>query len=108
MDVLFNVVDMDFDVEFLGIGICDMVIMGVIFFEGVGDLYIDNFVVVNLEVYKGLGLGVFIVVDVLCVDINNIVMDMFIGVVEIGGIFIGLFVIDNLVIIDIKLVVYGY
>lgn len=108
MDVLFNVVDMDFDVEFLGIGIRDMAIMGATFFEGAGDPYTDNFAAVNLEVYKGSGLGASTAADVLRVDINNIVMDMSIGAVEIGGTSIGSFAIDNLAITDTKLAVYGH
>ena len=109
----FNVVDMDFDVEFMGIGIRDMKVMGVNFFEEVATAGAPTstaglFAAVNLDVYKGPGLGASTAVDVLRVDVNNVYMDMSIGAVEIGGTSIGSLAIDNLAITNTKLAVYGH
>ncbi len=107
----FNVVDMDFDVEFMGIGIRDMKVMGVNFFEeaaGGNFTPAGLFAAVNLDVYKGPGLGASPAVDVLRVDVNNVYMDMAIGAVEIGGTSIGSIAIDNLAITNTKLAVYGH
>ncbi|MBD3656158.1 MULTISPECIES: DUF6160 family protein [Marinobacter] len=115
----FNVVDMDFDVEFMGIGIRDMKVMGAAFFEEVAASVAGGgsaapttpagmFAAVNLDVYKGVGLGASTAVDVLRVDVNNVYLDMAIGGVEIGGTSIGSLAIDNLAITNTKLAVYGH
>eukprot|EP00003_Mantamonas_plastica_P005055 TRINITY_DN14043_c0_g1_i1.p1 TRINITY_DN14043_c0_g1~~TRINITY_DN14043_c0_g1_i1.p1 ORF type:complete len:293 (-),score=61.88 TRINITY_DN14043_c0_g1_i1:122-1000(-) len=126
----FNVVDMDFDVEFLGIGVRDMVITGAgtnFDYDGDGQTIDDGaaefggalppeqlavmttFANVNLDVYKGSGLGgATPVTDVLRIDVNNVYMDMSIGAVEIGGTSIGSLAIDNLAVTDTKLAVYGH
>ncbi|MEX2475484.1 DUF6160 family protein [Marinobacter sp.] len=125
----FDVQDMDFDVEFLGIGIRDMVITGAggnFDYDGDGDVMsadadgefgldptsqeaqvLAGFANVNLDVYKGSGLGASTATDVLRIDVNNVYMDMSIGAVEIGGTSIGSFAIDNLAVTDTKLAVYG-
>lgn len=110
MVVAFNVVDMDFDVEFLGVGIRDMAIYGSQFFESGGDLTAPGaaFAVANFNVYKGAGLGASTAVDVLRVDIADISMDMSIGAVEIGGASIGSFAMDNLSITNTKMAIYGH
>lgn len=127
----FDVQDMDFDVEFLGIGIRDMVITGaggnfdydgdgsVMAADADGEFGLDpttpqaqvmaGFANVNLDVYKGSGLGgATPVTDVLRIDVNNVYMDMTIGAVEIGGTSIGSLAIDNLAVTDTKLAVYGH
>ncbi len=126
----FDVQDMDFDVEFLGIGIRDMVITGAggnFDYDGDGSVMgadadgefglaptsqqaqvLAGFANVNLDVYKGAGLGASTAVDVLRVDVNNVYMDMSIGAVEIGGTSIGSLAIDNLAITNTKLAVYGH
>ena len=112
--VAFNVVDMDFDVEFLGVGIVDMQIMGGNYFEDLaagGDpttLAFTSFAVADVDVYKGAGLGESTMTDVLRIDINDITMDMRIGAIEIGGASIGSIAMDNLTISDTKLAVYGH
>ncbi|MBZ0333636.1 DUF6160 family protein [Marinobacter sp. AL4B] len=108
LDVAFNVVDMDFDVEFLGVGIRDMAIMGGTFFEQAGNPLTDNFAIADVDVYKGNGLGASTATDVLRIDINDITMDMNIGAIEIGGTSIGSVALDNLTISNSKLAVYGH
>lgn len=126
----FDVQDMDFDVEFLGIGVRDMVITGaganfdydgdgsVMGADADGEFGLDptskeaqvlaGFANVNLDIYKGSGLGASTATDVLRIDVNNVYMDMSIGAVEIGGTSIGSFAIDNMAITDTKLAVYGH
>ncbi|MFV8571068.1 DUF6160 family protein [Marinobacter sp. SBS5] len=108
LDVAFNVVDMDFDVEFLGVGIRDMAIMGGTFFEDGGTTFTGLFAVADVDVYKGAGLGASTATDVLRIDINDITMDMNIGAIEIGGTSIGSVALDNLTISNTKLAVYGH
>lgn|SRR5690554_1263448 len=109
LDVAFNVMDMDFDVEFLGVGIRDMAIMGGQFFEtGPGGGAAALFAVADVDVYKGNGLGSSTATDVLRIDINDITMDMSIGAIEIGGTSIGSVALDNLTISNTKLAVYGH
>lgn len=107
LDVAFNVVDMDFDVEFLGVGIRDMAIMGGQFFEGDQGMA-GMFAVADVDVYKGNGLGSSTATDVLRIDINDITMDMSIGAIEIGGTSIGSVALDNLTISNTTLAVYGH
>ncbi|MFL1465571.1 DUF6160 family protein [Marinobacter sp. HN1S83] len=126
----FDVQDMDFDVDFLGIGVRDMVITGaganfdydgdgsVMSADADGEFGLDatskeaqvlaGFANVNLDVYKGAGLGASTETGVLRIDVNNVYMDMSIGAVEIGGTSIGSFAIDNLAVTDTKLAVYGH
>ncbi|HLT14887.1 MAG TPA: DUF6160 family protein [Marinobacter sp.] len=109
LDVAFNVVDMDFDVEFLGVGIRDMAIYGGQFFEaGPSGGIPALFAVADVDVYKGNGLGSSTATDVLRIDINDITMDMSIGAIEIGGTSIGSVALDNLTISNTKLAVYGH
>ncbi|KEF32288.1 MAG: hypothetical protein EP339_14780 [Gammaproteobacteria bacterium] len=138
----FDVQDMDFDVEFLGVGIRDMVITGAgdnFDYNGDGSTAGEDkaavaagtqatvegidattplgqkmiglttqFANVNLDVYKGAGLGASTATDVLRIDVNNVYMDMSIGAVEIGGTSIGSLAIDNLAVTNTKLAVYGH
>lgn len=121
----FDVQDMDFDVEFLGVGIRDLKITGagaeaddLAFYAANGvDLStmsaleqgtLTQHANVNLDIYKGSGLGASTATDVLRIDVNNVFMDMSIGAVEIGGTSIGSLAIDNLAVTDTKLAVYGH
>jgi hypothetical protein len=126
----FDVQDMDFDVEFLGIGIRDMQITGAggnYDYDGDGSVMtadadgefgftpgsteanvLAGFANVNLDVYKGAGLGASTATDVLRIDVNNVVMDMSIGGIEIGGTSIGSIALDNLAVTNTKLAVYGH
>ncbi|MCS5562874.1 DUF6160 family protein [Marinobacter sp.] len=109
LDVAFNVVDMDFDVEFLGVGIRDMAIFGSQFFE-TGDLTnpAAAFAVASIDVYKGAGLAGSSATDVLRIDVSDITMDMNIGAIEIGGTSIGSVAMDNLSITNTSMAVYGH
>ncbi|PPI84767.1 hypothetical protein KEHDKFFH_08695 [Marinobacter maroccanus] len=126
----FDVQDMDFDVEFLGIGIRDLTISGaganfdydgdgsVMSADADGEFGLDpasqeaqvlaGFANVNLDVYKGAGLGASTASDVLRIDVNNVYMDVAIGETIIGGKNIGTIAIDNLAVTDTKLAVYGH
>ncbi|MBQ0834520.1 DUF6160 family protein [Marinobacter sp.] len=120
----FDVQDMDFDVDFLGVGIRDLKITGagseandIAFYAANGiDLstmspleqgIFTQYANVNLDIYKGSGLGASTATDVLRIDVNNVFMDMSIGAVEIGGTSIGSLAIDNLAVTNTKLAVYG-
>jgi hypothetical protein len=144
--VSFDIDDMDFDVDFLGVGIRDMVVTGAgtnFDYDGNGttadeelassggtaaegyDWSVDaaqqlafgkltKYANVNLDVYKGSGLGASGATNVLRVDVNNVYMDVNIGDVQIGGdiangsgLSIGSVALDNLAITDTKLAIYG-
>ncbi|WP_375192896.1 DUF6160 family protein [Marinobacter sp.] len=132
--VAFDIDDMDFDVDFLGIGIRDMVVTGAgdnFDYDGDGQTVADGteaeeggfdlttptgqlaygklskYANVNLDVYKGAGLGASTATDVLRVDVNNVYMDMSIGAIEIGGTSIGSVALDNLAVTNTKLAIYG-
>ena len=74
--------------------------------------YLDRinvgFAKVNLDVYKGNGLGQSTATDVLRVDVNDVVMDVNVGGVLIGGTSIGTVALDNLHIQNTRLAVYGH
>jgi len=137
--VAFDIDDMDFDVDFLGVGIRDMVVTGAgnnFDYDGNGTTAneelaasggnaaegydwtadprqklafgkLTKYANVNLDVYKGAGLGASTATGVLRIDVNNVYMDMSIGAIEIGGASIGSVAMDNLAITDTKLAVYG-
>ncbi|MBW0146379.1 DUF6160 family protein [Marinobacter arenosus] len=133
--VAFDIDDMDFDVDFLAIGIRDLTVTGAgdnFDYDGDGLTVADGteaneggfdlttaegqlaygklskYANVNLDVYKGAGLGASTAVDVLRVDVNNVYMDVAIGAVEIGGTSIGSVALDNLAVTDTKLAIYGH
>ncbi|KMQ74554.1 DUF6160 family protein [Marinobacter subterrani] len=135
MAVAFDIDDMDFDVDFLGVGIRDMVVTGAgdnFDYDGDGltvgsgteaneggyDLAtpagqlaygkLSKYANVNLDVYKGAGLGDSTATDVLRIDVNNVYMDMSIGAIEIGGTSIGSVAMDNVAVTNTKLAIYGH
>lgn len=130
LDVGFNVVDMEFDVDFLGVGISGMSIMGAdsdlkkaAYMEGgMTEAQADallattSFASASLDVYKGDGLGSSTMTDVLRIDVSEVAMDLYIEDVVVGGTIgsdlatrsIGSIAMDNLVISDTKLAVYGH
>lgn len=105
LDVLFNVEQMDFDVEFLGVGIRDMAIYGAGYLAAPSAA--TAFAYADVNVYKGDGLGASTMTDVLRIDIEDISMDVSIGAIEIGGASIGSVALQNLTISDTRLAVYG-
>ena len=62
----------------------------------------------NLDVYKGNGLGASTATDVLRVDVNDVLMDVNVAGVLVGGTSIGSFTMDNLRIQNTKLAIYGH
>jgi len=66
-----------------------------------------GFASVNLDVYKGNGLGASTATDVLRVDVNDVIMDVNINEVLIGGANIGTVALDNLHVSNTRLAVYG-
>ena len=133
--VAFDIDDMDFDVDFLGIGIRDMVVTGAgdnFDYDGDGNTVaggteaeeggfdlttptgqlaygkLSKYANVNRDVYKGAGLGDSTATDVLRIDVNNVYMDMSIGAIEIGGTSIGSVAMDNVAVTNTKLAVYGH
>ncbi|MCG7199526.1 DUF6160 family protein [Marinobacter pelagius] len=132
IDTAFTVNNMNFDVPFLAVGIQGMSITGAgdnFDYNGDGtveapetELGLDltdpaqqkqlkiatGFANVNMDVYKGNGLGASTATDVLRVDVNNVVMDMNIAGVAIGGTSIGSVALDNLHVQNTRLAVYGH
>ncbi len=133
--VAFDIDDMDFDVDFLGVGIRDMVVTGAgdnFDYDGDGNTVaagteaeeggfdlatpagqlaygkLSKYANVNLDVYKGAGLGDSTATDVLRIDVNNVYMDVSIGAIEVGGKSIGSVAMDNVAVTNTKLAVYGH
>ena len=130
IDTAFTVNSMEFDVPFLALGIKEMSITGAgANFDYNGDGVVDladsdldgsgvpgdtkaervhlGFAKVNLDVYKGNGFGASTATDALRIDINDIVMDVNVGQVLIGGANIGTVALDNLHVQNTRLAVYG-
>lgn len=129
LDVEFNVVDMEFDVDFLGVGISGLSIYGAdsdqkkALYQGLGMdetqagelLKTTSFASAEVDVFKGDGLGSSTMTDVLRIDVSEVAMDLYIEDVVVGGTIgsdlatrsIGSIAMDNLVISDTKLAVYG-
>ena len=136
LDVAFTVEQMDFDVEFMGVGIRGLSIRGVNDFgqtmdegelaailgdDNSQDAELDgrlvglasgalgkSFAVARLDVYKGDGFGASTATDVLRVDVTDVLMDINIAETIIGGASIGTISIDNLHVSDTRLAVYGH
>lgn len=121
----FDVQNMDFDVEFLGVGIRGLKITGagadadaLAFYAANGtdvstltpqeQAIFTTFANANLDVYKGSGLGASTATDVLRIDVNNVFMDVSVAGIEIGGTSIGSVALDNVAVTDTKLAVYGH
>ncbi len=137
LDVAFTVEQMDFEVDFLAVGITGLSIQGA---NAGGQTYTDaeiaallndangedpvlegtlaalasgnngankSFAVARLDVYKGDNLDGSRA-DVLRVDVDDVLMDVNIQETRVGGTNIGTIGIDNLPISDTKLAVYGH
>src|SRR5690554_5106971 len=128
----FDVRNMDFDVDFLGVGVRGLSISGAgTNFDYDGDGFtiddgaagtgtefgltdptavgvLTQFANANLDVYKGSGLGASTATNVLRIDVNNIYMDVNVTSIEIGGASIGSIALDNVAVTDTKLAVYGH
>ena len=133
IDAAFTVNDMNFDVEFLGIGVRGMTInsseaggetlgaagLAAIFGDDPNNLTPEEqrkvglaqagFAIVGLDVYKGDGLGTnSTATGVLRIDVDDVLMDINVAETNIGGANIGTIGIDNLHISNTKLAVYGH
>ncbi|MDS1310438.1 DUF6160 family protein [Marinobacter xiaoshiensis] len=121
----FDVQNMNFDVDFLGVGVRGLKISGAGADADAVAMYTANgydfgnmppeqqavfagFANANLDVYKGTGLGASTAVDVLRIDVNNIFMDVSVASIEIGGASIGSVALDNVAVTNTKLAVYGH
>jgi len=121
----FDVQNMNFDVDFLGVGVRGLKITGAGSDANALDMYTANgydvggmtpqqqavfttFANANLDIYKGSGLGASTATDVLRIDVNNIFMDVSVASIEIGGASIGSVALDNVAVTDTKLAVYGH
>ncbi|NWO04767.1 MAG: hypothetical protein HLX50_03445 [Alteromonadaceae bacterium] len=129
----FDVQNMDFDVDFLGVGIRGLKVTGAGADAEAVAMYTEHnvdfdnmppeqqqifagFANANLDIYKGDGLGgATPETDVLRIDVNNIFMDVNIADVQIGGDIaggagksIGSVALDNVAVTDTKLAIYGH
>ncbi|AXS82052.1 DUF6160 family protein [Marinobacter sp. Arc7-DN-1] len=131
IDTAFTVNNMEFDVPFLAVGVRGLSVTGAganFDYNGDGvvdlsDVDLDNsgvagdtkeeklnmgFANVNMDVYKGNGLGASAKTDVLRVDVNDVIMDVNVAGVLVGGTSVGSFTMDNLHIQNTKLAIYGH
>lgn len=133
IDAAFTVNEMNFDVEFLGIGVRGMTINsseagGVQLGEaGLLEIFAEDsaaptaeeqtkvalaqagFAIVGLDIYKGDGLGSnSAATGALRIDVDDVLMDINVTETVIGGANIGTIGIDNLHISNTKLAVYGH
>lgn len=129
----FDVQNMDFDVDFLGVGIRGLKVTGAGADADAMAMYGEHgidvggmdpqqqaiftqFANANLDIYKGDGLGgATPETGVLRIDVNNIFMDVNIADVQIGGDIangagksIGSVALDNVAVTDTKLAIYGH
>ena len=131
IDAAFTVEDMNFDVEFLGIGVRGMTVRSsesggeTLGAQGLAAIFAEDptaptaaeakkiglaqagYAIIGLDIYKGGGLGASTATDVLRVDVDDVLMDINVAETVIGGANIGTIGIDNLHISNTKLAVYG-
>ncbi|MBS8239026.1 hypothetical protein DYI22_00730 [Marinobacter lipolyticus] len=132
LDAAFTVEEMNFDVEFLGVGIRGMSITGsedggetlgaaglaAIFGEDPTALTAEEqrkvglaqagFAIIGMDVYKGDGFGSnSTATGVLRIDVDDVLMDINVAQTIIGGESIGTIGIDNLHVSNTRLAVYG-
>ncbi|ERS90362.1 hypothetical protein Q667_09075 [Marinobacter sp. C1S70] len=105
MNVGFNVTDMDMDVDFRGVNVRDLTVMGAQFYEG-GTGAPAMFAFATVTVGKGTSAATG--GDALEISIPSFVADIGVGAVEIGGESIGSFRVDNLAVTNTTMKVYGH
>ncbi len=111
MNVGFNVTDMDMDMDFLGVNVRDMTVMGAGFFEAVDDgrpplTAAELFAFAQVTVGKGTSAATN--GDALEITVPQFVADIGVGAVEIGGESIGSFRMDNLSVTNTSMKIYGH
>lgn len=108
----FNITDMDMDVDFLGLGVRDLKLMGSQFFEesaasGAGPTTPAG-MFANAVVTVEKGVGAITGKEGLKLGIANFAADIHVGAVEMGGTSIGSIAIDNLLVSNTEMLVYGH
>ncbi|HLT13219.1 MAG TPA: DUF6160 family protein [Marinobacter sp.] len=104
--------DLDVDIDFLGLGIRDLKMTGANYMgEGLNGATANPSVLtlgatIDMDVYKATRLGGS--GDALAIDLNTFAADMSIGEVLVGGTSIGSVMLDNLVVQDTTMRIYGH
>ncbi|TYC62667.1 hypothetical protein FMN52_02600 [Marinobacter sp. BW6] len=110
MNVGFNVTDMDMDVDFLGVNVRDLTVMGAAFYEETagGGAPTPAGLFAQAQITVGKGTSAATGGDALEITIPQFVADIGVGAVEIGGESIGSFRMDNLAVTNTTMRVYGH
>jgi hypothetical protein len=111
MNVGFNVTDMDMDVDFLGVNVRDLTVYGAQFYEQVetsGQPTDAAGLFASAQITVGKGVSAATGGDALEISIPTFAADIGVGAVEIGGESIGSFRVDNLLVENTTMKVYGH
>lgn len=111
MNVGFNVTDMDMDVDFLGVNVRDLTVYGAQFYEQVetsGQPTDAAGLFASAQITVGKGVSAATGGDALEISIPTFAADIGVGAVEIGGASIGSFRVDNLLVQNTTMKVYGH
>jgi hypothetical protein len=108
MNVGFNVTDMDMDVDFRGVNVRDLTVMGAQFYEQDGQPTDAAGMFAQAQITVGKGTSAATGGDALEISIPSFVADIGVGAVEIGGESIGSFRVDNLLVENTTMKVYGH
>ena len=111
MNVGFNVTDMDMDVNFLGVNVRDLTVYGAQFYEQVetsGQPTDAAGLFASAQITVGKGVSAATGGDALEISIPTFAADIGVGAVEIGGASIGSFRVDNLLVQNTTMKVYGH
>ncbi|MGP4843209.1 DUF6160 family protein [Marinobacter sp. 1Y8] len=108
-DVAFNITNLDMDIDFLGVNVRGMQVMGGQFFEEAGGtltpagLFAAAQITVGKAATTGAASG-----EGLAIGISDFTTDINVAGVEIGGTSIGAIQLDNLTISNTSMIVYGH
>lgn len=111
MNVGFNVTDMDMDVDFLGVNVRDLTVYGAQFYEQVETSNQPTDAAglfASAQITVGKGVSAATGGDALEISIPTFAADIGVGAVEIGGASIGSFRVDNLLVENTTMKVYGH
>ncbi|MCA0911816.1 DUF6160 family protein [Marinobacter nauticus] len=110
MNVGFNVTDMDMDVDFLGVNVRDLTVFGAAYYEQVdaGTAPDAAGLFAQAQITVGKGTSAATGGDALEISIPTFAADIGVGAVEIGGASIGSFRVDNLLVENTTMKVYGH
>tara|TARA_R100000687_G_C6426805_1_gene153716 strand:- start:306 stop:1136 length:831 start_codon:yes stop_codon:yes gene_type:complete len=110
-DVAFNITNLDMDIDFLGVNVRGMQVMGGQFFEEIAGggqpTPAGLFAAAQITVSKATGVG-SASGEGLAIGISDFTTDINVAAVEIGGASIGTIQLDNLTISNTNMVVYGH